>query len=92
MYNILPYSYTKAKELNVIIAPSKNPRKKIDVFKENGKFLCSVGAYGMGDYPSYMQQKGKQFADERRRLYRVRHKNDINKIGTPGYYAGKLLW
>ena len=31
-------------------------------------------------------------ADERKRLYKIRHKKDITKKGTPGYYAYKLLW
>ena len=36
--------------------------------------------------------KGKKYADERRRLYKIRHQNTRNKRGTPSYYADKLLW
>ena len=35
MYHILPYSYNKARQLNVNIYPSKKPGKKIDVYKNN---------------------------------------------------------
>jgi hypothetical protein len=51
-----------------------------------------VGAYGMMDYPSYIKAKGKEFADKRRRLYKIRHNKDRNKVGTNSYYADKLLW
>ena len=52
-YKILPYSFRKAKELEVVIKPSSNILKKIDVFK-NGKKLASIGARGMNDYPTYL--------------------------------------
>ena len=34
-YKILPYSFRKAKELGVVIKPSTNLLKKIDVFNYN---------------------------------------------------------
>jgi hypothetical protein len=52
-YKIFPYSFEQAKKLNVVIKPSTNVLKKIDVFK-NGKKVASVGAMGMNDYPTYM--------------------------------------
>ena len=45
--------------------------KKIDVFK-NGKKIASVGAIGYNAYPTYKEKKGKKYADERRRLYKIR--------------------
>ena len=39
-----------------------------------------------------LAEQKKKYADERRRLYKIRHKNDRNKRGTNGYYADKLLW
>ena len=33
MYNITPYSRNQAKKLGVIIKPSTNTKKKLDVFK-----------------------------------------------------------
>ena len=52
----------------------------------------SVGARGYGDYPTYMKEKGKEYADERRRLYKIRHNKHREKLGTASYYADKLLW
>jgi len=91
MYEITNYTKQKAKELNVKIKPSSNPKKKIDVYKDNKK-VASVGAMGYDDYPSFLIKKGKSYADERRRLYKIRHNKDKNKTGTNGYYADKLLW
>ena len=47
---------------------------------------------GYDDYPNYIIKKGKPYADEKRRLYKLRHSKDRNVIGTNGYYADKLLW
>jgi len=88
-YKITEYSKTQAKKLGVDIKPSTSKTKKIDVFRGKEK-IASVGQKGYKDYPSYIQEKGKAYADERRRLYRIRHKDDIN-TGN-GYWANKLLW
>ena len=90
MYSILPYSYQQAEKLGVSIFPSTHKRKKIDVYKGN-KYICSIGALGMKDYPTYMKEKGSTYANERRKLYHLRHKKD-NVIGTAGYYALNILW
>jgi hypothetical protein len=39
-----------------------------------------------------MAQKGKEFADEKRRLYKLRHAKDRVVRGTAGFYADKILW
>ena len=65
--------------------------KKIDVFK-SGKKIASIGAIGYKDYPTYLKTKGKEYADERRKLYKMRHESDRHQRGTPGYFADKLLW
>jgi hypothetical protein len=54
--------------------------------------LASIGAIGYGDYPTFMAQKGKEFADEKRRLYKLRHAKDRVVRGTAGFYADKILW
>ena len=90
-YRIKPYSFRQAKKLGVTIKPSTVKGKKIDVFKK-GKKVASVGALGYNDYPTWMQKKGKKYADERRRLYKIRHAKDRNVRGTAGYYADKILW
>jgi hypothetical protein len=91
MYQITNYTKQKAKELNVKIKPSSNPKKKIDVYKDNKK-IASVGAIGYDDYPTYIIKKGKLYADEKRKLYKLRHSKDRNVINSNGYYADKLLW
>jgi hypothetical protein len=90
-YTIRRYSYTQAKKLGVTIKPSKTSGKKLDVFK-NGKKVASIGALGYGDYPTYIQTKGKKYADERRRLYKIRHDKDRKVRGSAGWYADKILW
>ena len=91
MYQITEYTKKQARLLGVDVKPSKNKTKKIDVIK-NGQKIASVGAAGYSDYPTFMKTKGKAFANERRRLYRIRHREDMKKINSNGYFAGKLLW
>lgn len=95
-YNILPYSFRKAKDLGVVIKPSSNVLKKIDVYK-NGKKVASIGARCMNDYPTYLakERKGyyeKGYANKRRKLYKERHEKDRHIVGSAGYYADKILW
>ena len=90
-YKIKTYTKNQAKKYGLKVKPSKVKGKKIDVFKGDKK-VASVGATGYNDYPTWMQKKGKKYADERRRLYKIRHKSDRTKRGTPGWYADKLLW
>jgi len=90
-YRITDYTKQQAKKLGVIVKASSLKGKKIDVFK-NGEKVASVGAIGYSDYPTYMRTKGKAYADERRRLYKIRHAKDRNVKNSDGYYADKLLW
>lgn len=90
MYQILPYSYQQAKRLGVFITPSNNSNKKIDVYK-NDKKVASIGDPLFQDYPNYLQ-KDKTLANERRRLYHIRHKGDSDQVGTPGWYSSRILW
>jgi hypothetical protein len=91
MYLIKPYTYKQAKKLNVVVKPSTLRGKKIDVFKRGIK-ICSIGAKGYYDYPTYLAIFGKQYANERRRLYKLRHRKDRLVKGSAGFYADKLLW
>ena len=47
---------------------------------------------GYMDYDGYIRKNGLDYANDRRRLYRARHWRDINRKGTAGYYANKILW
>jgi hypothetical protein len=91
-YTITAYTKTQAKKLNVIVKPSTVQGKKIDVFNKKGEKLASVGALGYGDYPTFKREKGLEYANERRRLYKERHEKDRHERGTAGFYADKLLW
>lgn len=88
MYEITDYTKQKAKKLFVSVKRSTNPKKKLDVFKDDKK-VASIGAAGMADYPTYIKTHGKAYANERRRLYNLRHKNDT---GIAGKLARELLW
>lgn len=92
MYIITTYTKKKAKKLNVIVLLSDKKNKKIDVYDVYGKFIVSVGDPNYLDYPNYTKQYGKKVADERKRLYKIRHKKDRLIKGTAGYYADQLLW
>ena len=89
MYQITKYSYDQAKKLNVEIKPNTNKKKKIDVFKNNSK-IASIGAIGYNDYPTFIIKKGLSYANQKKKLYKLRHKNDLN--GKNGFYANKILW
>ena len=89
MYHITKYSYDQAKKLNVEIKASTNKKKKIDVFKNNNK-IASIGAIGYNSYPEYIIKKGLSYANQKKKLYKIRHKNDLNSKN--GFYANKILW
>jgi len=89
MYEITSHSKQKAKEYDVIIKPSANKNKKIDVFKNDTK-IASIGAIGYKDYGTYLQENGKEYADKKRKLYRQRHKKDLN--AGNGLWANRILW
>jgi len=91
-YQILPYTKEKARELGILVYPSDNPKYKIDIYTQDGQFVCSGGNPSYADYPTYIKTHGKEYADNRRRLYRIRHKKEIEKVGSRGWLISKLLW
>lgn len=91
MYAILPYTKQQAKKIGVMVKPSTDPKKKVDVFQDGNK-VASIGARGYKDYPTFLKEDGKAIAEERRRLYHIRHKKDAAKKGSPGWFAKNLLW
>lgn len=88
-YKIKPYTLQKAKQLNVIVKPSTNPNKKIDVYNKNFEKIATIGDINYKDYPTYLEED-KDLAEERRKMYKIRHKNNL-KSGN-GYWANALLW
>ena len=91
-YRITQYSKTQAEKLGVTIKPSSVQGKKIDVFNKKGEKIASIGALGYSDYPTYLSEKGKEYADKRRKLYKERHESDRHIRGSAGYYSDKILW
>ena len=91
MYPITNYTYSQAKKIGVVVKPSTNKTKKIDVYKQ-GKKIASVGANGMNDFPTYIKKMGLKYAKTRRRLYKQRHEKDRHAKWSRGWLADKLLW
>lgn len=87
MYQITQYTKDKARQAGLVIKPSSRKWKKIDVFK-NGNYLDSIGDTRYGDYPTFVKEKGSKYAEERRRLYHLRHTK--NTLGEQ--LALYLLW
>lgn len=92
MYKITNRQKRNADALFVKIKPSTVKGKKIDVFDIEGNKIASIGALGYMDYDLYIKTKGLAYANERRRLYQLRHAKDRTKKGSAGYYADKILW
>jgi hypothetical protein len=90
MYRIKKYSKEQAKKLGVEIKPSTATNKKIDVFKDGVK-VATIGDIRYKDFPTYLEEN-KELAEQRRRLYKIRHKKDLNNVNSNGWYADKILW
>ena len=85
-----------ARRLKVMILPSKDPEKKISVYSD-GRLVAEIGQRGYMDYHLYLKAEKagkfpKGYAAKRRKLYKLRHKNDRHKFGTAGFYADQILW
>lgn len=89
-YTVTERTKMKARLLGVSVKTSKNPQKKIDIFKKGVK-VASVGQAGAMDYPNYLK-KDPLVAEKRRILYKKRHEKDRKVEGSAGYYADRLLW
>ena len=90
VYKITNYSYKKAEENDLNIVPSKKKNKKIDVYK-NGEYIASIGDERFYDYPTYILNDGKKYADERRKLYYKRHNLKSSKYSADNL-AKIILW
>ena len=90
-YIITDYTLKRAKQMKVTVQLSQQKNKKIDVFKNELK-IATIGDSRYKDFPTYVIEKGLEFANKRKRLYYIRHKKDIEKLNSNGFYAAKLLW
>lgn len=91
-YKISDYTKKQASKLNVKVKPSKNKKKKIDVFNKKGEKVGSAGAKNYGDFPTFKKEKGKEYADKKRKAFRARHDCSNAKSPTNKYWACELLW
>ncbi len=95
MYNITDYTKQRAKLLGVTVKPSKMKNKKIDIFLKSNK-IASIGDIRYKDYPTYINERGKYYADKRRESYYKRHAHEAvyDKEGniTNSFFAKFLLW
>ncbi len=87
MYEISKSTNKAAKQYNLDIYPSEKRFKKIYVYRK-GEYLASVGDSRYKDYHIYLKENGKAYAEERRRLYHIRHPGDTFKERC----AKLLLW
>jgi len=92
MYDITKKQRQIAKKIGVHIFPSDKPKYKIDVYDNEGVYYCSIGDISYNDYFLYLKNNGKAYADNRRRLYLIRHKDELLSIGSRGWFSAKLLW
>jgi hypothetical protein len=88
MYVITPHTKAQAKQAGLEVRPSTRKGKKLDVY-DDGKYLATIGALAYSDYGTYLKEEGKEVADERRRLYHIRHRKNT---GLAGRLASFLLW
>ena len=91
-YDILPYTYKKARQLNVVVYPSDNPKYKLEIYDTTGNFMFYGGSPSYSDYPHFLETHGQTYADKRRVLYRKRHKKELDDVGSRGWVIGNLLW
>ena len=100
-YTIKQYSMDRIQELNsklntsdFSIKLSEDPSKKIDVFLRD-KIIASIGDINLLDFPSFVEERGIEFANKRRDAFYSRFKRlpDIKdgKI-TPMFWTRFLLW
>lgn len=100
MYDIKPRQKSIAKKLGLIIKPSENKNKKIDVYNKDNKDnkdkkIASIGGLGYMDYASYIKSIGKKEAEKKRINYLKRHaKEPKEKNGkmTNSKLSDLILW
>lgn len=80
----------------VSILKSDKPEKKLKAVFENDGRTKTVyfGSSANMDYTRYYKRDGPEIANERKRLYRIRHKKDLETkdFTRPGYLSWFLLW
>jgi len=82
------FNMTKAKanasKIGVTVKKSTRAGKKLDVYKGDKK-VASIGDNKYYDFTIHGDE-------QRRKNYLSRHGKTRVKVGTPSYYAWKILW
>lgn len=73
-----------AAKIGVTIKRSTRQGKKLDIFKGDKK-VASIGSSAYDDFTVHGDE-------QRRKNYLSRHGKTRVKVGTPSYYAWKILW
>ena len=100
-YVITQYTLDKIQELNqklntsdFSIQLSEDPNKKLDVYLRNKK-IETIGDINLGDFPTFIEERGIEFANKRREAFYSRFKRlpDVKdgKIQTI-WWSRYLLW
>jgi hypothetical protein len=92
MYAIFPEQYKLAEKMKLRIFPSDDPKKKLDVYDNNGLFLKRIGDMAYGDFFIYKHGEGKKIADAHRLKYYARHKKGIEERKLGEILSWVLLW
>jgi len=96
----MPYPITaevkkRAKAIGVEVKVSTVRGKKLDAYKDGVK-QASFGQAGAMDYHLWRKEKGEAYANERKRLYHLRHKNEGGKYKngklTASFLSKYILW
>lgn len=73
-----------ARKIGVTVKRSTRAGKKLDIFKGDKK-VASIGSESYDDFTVHGDE-------QRRKNYLSRHAKTRVKVGTPSYYAWKILW
>ena len=84
MNYILSKAKANAKKIGVAVKPSTRKGKKLDVFK-GGIKVASIGDKNYEDFTKLGDEK-------RRTAYKKRHQATRTNVGSPSYFADKILW
>ena len=81
----IPVAKKLAKKLGVTVKASENICKKLDVFNEKGKKVATIGSRQHEDFLQHKDTK-------KRTSYKKRMERHRHKLGSPSFYADKILW
>jgi len=91
---ITDFELENANKLNLIIKPSKDLYKKIDVYDNNNNFLFSIGNYLVPTYSDWFRTNGKEYANTKQKLYHMKNiyltKNQ--PVNSLHYVSSSILW